>query len=126
MVSFQATHIHLYSTDLDHAVEFYKGMFGAKVVRERTTVSGRTVFLDVNGLQLLISGGATTLMPASPEETHYGVDHFGFSAENLDEAVADLKGKGAKFYKELTTSPRGIRYAFIDAPDNVRIELTQR
>jgi len=44
----------------------------------------------------------------------------------MDEAVAELKRRGAHFALEPRTIRPGVRIAFVQAPDNVRIELLER
>jgi catechol 2,3-dioxygenase-like lactoylglutathione lyase family enzyme len=65
-------------------------------------------------------------MPVSPRDPHLGLDHFGFRVDNVDEAVADLKRRGAEIAVEPRTIRPGVRIAFVRAPDDVRIELLQR
>jgi catechol 2,3-dioxygenase-like lactoylglutathione lyase family enzyme len=67
-----------------------------------------------------------TYMPESPAAPHLGLDHFGFLVKNLDEAVAELKKKGAKFAVEPYTIRPGVRIAYVQAPENVRVELVER
>ena len=61
-----------------------------------------------------------------PPDPHLGLDHFGFRVDNLDETVAELKGRGAVMAAEPRTIRPGVRVAFVRAPDDVRIELLQR
>src|SRR5262249_37757140 len=52
------------------------------------------------------------------------IDHFAFSVENLDEALARLKKAGVKVLEPPRKILRGtLKSAFIEAPDNVQIEL---
>ena len=55
-----------------------------------------------------------------------GLDHFGLRVNNLDEAAADLKSKGAEFSMEPKDLRPGLRIAFVRAPGDVRIELLER
>jgi len=55
-----------------------------------------------------------------------GLDHFGLRVDNMDDAVAELKRRGASFKMEPRIIRPGVRIAFIEAPDNVRIELLER
>ena len=55
-----------------------------------------------------------------------GLDHFGLRVDDMDEAVAELKRRGAQFTLEPRTIRPGVRIAFVQAPDNVRIELLER
>jgi lactoylglutathione lyase len=43
-----------------------------------------------------------------------------------DEALAELKRRGADFMMEPRAIRPGVRIAFVRAPDNVRIELLER
>jgi len=54
------------------------------------------------------------------------VDHFGFAVEDMEEAVADLRAKNVTIL-EAPWSPRpGLTICYIEGPDKVRIELSQR
>jgi catechol 2,3-dioxygenase-like lactoylglutathione lyase family enzyme len=53
-------------------------------------------------------------------------DHIGFSVDNLDQALARLKKDGVKVTDEPRSVQGGkIKYAFIEGPDHVRIELVE-
>ena len=52
-----------------------------------------------------------------------GLDHIGLTVRDLDEAVVDLKEKGARFYMEPHVIRGTLRIAFLRGPDNVSIEL---
>jgi len=125
--TYRYDHIHLRSANPRQTADFYHTMFGAKIV-ETPQPSGPTrVDLDINGLTVFIAGpGPDGVTPAGPTEPHTGLDHFGFLVDNLDEAVAELKAKGAQFATEPRVIPSGIKIAFVRGPDGVRIELVQR
>jgi len=53
-------------------------------------------------------------------------DHFGIRVDDLDAAYAQLKERGATFTTEPRTIRPGVKIAFIQCPDNVRIELLER
>ena len=53
-------------------------------------------------------------------------EHIGLTVDNVDAAVAELKGKGVAFTMEPKTIRPGVRIAFLTAPQNVSIELIQR
>ena len=57
-----------------------------------------------------------------------GISHFGLCVDDLDDAVATLKRAGARLAVEPYTSKRkaGLRIAFVEAPENVLIELLER
>jgi catechol 2,3-dioxygenase-like lactoylglutathione lyase family enzyme len=52
------------------------------------------------------------------------LDHIAFSVENLDATLARLRGEGVK----IVSGPKvvqGVRSAFIQAPDNMEVELVE-
>jgi catechol 2,3-dioxygenase-like lactoylglutathione lyase family enzyme len=54
------------------------------------------------------------------------VDHIGFSFENLNEALERMRKDGVKVTQEIETAFHGkVRYAFIEGPDRIRIELVE-
>ena len=59
-------------------------------------------------------------------QTKEGLDHFGFAVEDMDAAAEELKGKGVKFVVEPLQVRPGLKIAYIEAPDKVRIELSER
>ena len=46
--------------------------------------------------------------------------------EDLDEAAADLRRRGAEFYSEPRLLRPGLKIAFVRGPDDVRIEILER
>jgi len=55
-----------------------------------------------------------------------GLEHFGLETDNFDEAVADLKAKGAEFLMEPHEFSPGFMATFIRIPDNIRVEKQRR
>jgi catechol 2,3-dioxygenase-like lactoylglutathione lyase family enzyme len=54
------------------------------------------------------------------------VDHIGISVENLDDAMARLKKEGVTVTDEAKSVAGGkIKYAFIEGPDKMRIEVIE-
>ena len=52
--------------------------------------------------------------------------HIGFRVDDMDAAADELKAKGVNFLQEPTQIRPGVRIAYIEAPDKVRIELCER
>ena len=120
-------HIHLYSRDPMATAKYYEGMFGAKIIESVQSDGKARVDLDMNGISVFILRVAPDAeMPDSPAAPHLGLDHFGFTVSNLDEAAVELKSKGAKFAVEPYTIRPGVRIAYVQAPENVRVELVER
>ena len=83
------------------------------------------VDLDLNGLEIFIARCSSDTTP-SADHPHQGLDHFGLRVENLDDAAAELKAKGANFTSEPHEIRPGVRIAFVVAPGNIRIELLEK
>jgi lactoylglutathione lyase len=125
--AYRYDHMHVRSRDVKKTAEYYRDMFGAEIVESIQSDGKPRTDLDLNGLTIFIAAvppEATT--PPAPGEPYVGLDHFGLRVENMDEAVAELKRRGATFTLEPRTIRPGVRIAFVQAPDNVRIELLER
>jgi catechol 2,3-dioxygenase-like lactoylglutathione lyase family enzyme len=93
-------------------------MFGGERGKLRNQFDG----IRYGGVWLLAqaSGGST-----ESASKGYAIDHLGWRPENVDGEIAELKTRGATIVSE----PRAngdLRYAFVEAPAGVQIELTQR
>ncbi len=120
-------HIHLRSRNPEATIAFYEKMFDAKRVEFVQSNGIPRTDLDLNGLAIFISevaGGA--VIPDAPAAAYVGLDHLGLRVKDVDAAIAELKRRGAAVIKEPVTIRPGVRIAFIQGPDNVRIELLQR
>jgi catechol 2,3-dioxygenase-like lactoylglutathione lyase family enzyme len=120
-------HMHLRSRDVRKTAEYYRNMFDAEIVESIQSDGRPRTDLDLNGLTIFIApvpAEATT--PPAPAEPYVGLDHFGLRVDDMDAAVAELKRRGAAFTMEPRTIRPGVRIAFVQAPDNVRIELLER
>jgi catechol 2,3-dioxygenase-like lactoylglutathione lyase family enzyme len=104
---------------------YFEQMFGAKILESLQSDGQPRVDLDINGLIIFIAK-ADTETPAGPVDPHLGLDHFGLRVDDLEEAAADLKEKGAVFSIEPHQLRPGVKIAFVRAPGDVRIELLER
>lgn len=127
MAAFTFYHIHLYSRDPMATAQYYHRMFGAKIIESVQSDGQGRIDLDINGLAIFILRvPPESDMPDSPTGPHLGLDHFGFRVAKLDEVAAELKRRGAEFTVEPNTIRPGVRIAYIQAPENVRVELVER
>jgi lactoylglutathione lyase len=127
MPTYSYDHIHLRTKDPEGMARYFEKMFDAKILESVQSDGQPRVDLDINGLMVFIAPvPADADLPASPRDPHLGLDHFGFRVDDVDEAVADLKKRGAEIAVEPRTIRPGVRIAFVRAPDDVRIELLQR
>ena len=89
-------HIHLRSRDPMKTAQFYHRMFDARIIETPQPAGPDRVDLDFDGLMVFIAGA----LPPGEEQDglrdpHYGLDHFGFRVEDLDDTVRELKSRGA-------------------------------
>ncbi len=127
-MNFTYNHLHFRSEDPDQAAKFYCDNFGAVITSERPLSTTKSIQLSLNGHPLMtISGRAEGEDPvAGSTDPRYGLDHFGFEVDNMEEVTSQLKANGVKFGCEPWTMPSGSTVAFIVAPDQVSVELIQR
>lgn len=127
MPKYAYDHIHLRTKQPEEMAAYFEKMFDAKVIRSVQSDGFVRTDLDIDGLMLFIAPvPADEQMESNPSDPHLGLDHFGFRVENLEETVAELKGRGADMAREPRTIRPGVHVAFVRAPDDVRIELLQR
>lgn len=125
--SYRYDHMHLRTRDVKKTAEYYRDTFDAKIVESVQSDGRPRTDLDLNGLTIFIAPvAAEAPTPPAPAEPYIGLDHFGLRVDDMDEAVAELKRRGARFTLEPRTIRPGVRIAFVQAPDNVRIELLER
>ena len=136
-------HLHLFSADPIAAGQWYMKYFGARgrvsPSREpriyRGVQIGPSASLTVDNVNIIIYPVEYTKM-AYPDhwkgktelESTKGrvVDHVGFSVDNLAEAVERMRKDGVKVTDEIRSVAGGkIKYAFIEGPDKIRIELVE-
>jgi len=120
-------HIHLRTRDPKATIQYYHDMFDAELVEYTQSNGQPRVDLNLNGLTIFIAAVPPDAeLPTAPSEPYVGLDHLGLRVDNLDEAAAELKRRGATFIVEPKTIRPGVRIAFVQGPDDVRIELLER
>jgi len=111
-------HVHIFASDLDKSVEFYREMFGGKVVLDMDFAGARNVFMR-------IGTGRIHFYDQSPKHSLRGsIHHFGIQTDSIEEIVAKMKAAGTSFPKDITDL--GVwKYIMVPAPDDILIELFQ-
>lgn len=120
-------HVHILSRDPKATAQYFHKMFDAKII-ESTEANGKPrVDVEMNGLFIFIFPvGPGENLPTGPDGRYIGLDHFGLRVDNLDEAAAELKRRGAEFVMEPVVRRPGLKISFIRGPENTRIELLER
>ena len=119
-------HIHLKARDPEATVAWYQRAFGFTVVDKIQRPAG-DLFISCkssDGTMVIISGAKTgeTLGPGDAR-THLGLEHFAVATDDFDRDFAHLTSVGATVLEKPVTTPAGVRFAFVQGPDDVRIEL---
>ena len=118
MAKYKFDHIHLMSPDPAKTAEFYQKMFGA-AMQEPYDMGNGKVMLSVD------LGGVTMLISKTTDEKQFGLAHIGIKTAHLQKAVDELKAKDVKFTLEVTKISPRLTISFLQAPDNMRLELSE-
>jgi len=138
-------HLHLFSEDPVSAGEWYTKHLGA--VRRGTATPSReprfyrdhqigpSMSLMMDNVNIIIFPTAYSRkaypdhwkgQTAMTSTKGHVVDHVGFSVENLSEALEKMRKDGVTVTDEIKSVANGkIKYAFIEGPDKIRIELVE-
>ncbi len=111
-------HAHLFASDLEQSINFYREMFGAEVLGDFTAAGARNVLLRIGTAHI-------NFYQQPPRDAGRGaVHHLGIRTHDLEQLVAHMKSKGFQFRKEITeTGP--LKYVMAEGPDGVLLELFQ-
>ena len=138
-------HLHLLSADPVAAGEWYMKYFGATrrgskpPSREPSFYKGYQVGPSMS---LMADNINIIIFPVEFARKAYGaqwsgrtafettegrvVDHVGFSFDNLADALERMRKDGIRVTQEIETAFHGkVKYAFIEGPDKIRIELVE-
>jgi lactoylglutathione lyase len=126
MTKFHWEHVHLRSPDPEATAQWYHEKLGADVIRTKNADGSTRIDLNLSGQKVFIAHADPAKAAPAPASPYMGLDHFGLTTDDLDNAVAELKAKGVVFTMEPTQIRPGTRIAFLTAPQNVSIELLQR
>ena len=127
---YRINHIHLKAPDPRRTAEWDATAFNFKIVGDETRVFGdrfvRCVSED-GGLAVNISGARTgERLGPGDASAHFGLEHFGFDSDDLEADIRRLETLGARLLEGPIQVPKGPRIAFLQGPDDTRLELIQR
>lgn len=128
MPNYWMEHVHLVSKDPLKTAEFYEKTLGAKMVERSTLSDGRILLsqlLDGDVVSIKISNPREKPLTSNTLPDGCGLEHYGIKTDDIEAAVADLKGRGIRFVQDIVEHPSGVKVAFFLSPDDVLIELLQ-
>ncbi|WP_424136824.1 VOC family protein [Roseomonas chloroacetimidivorans] len=125
MTRFAFDHVHLRSPDPDATGAWFVEMLEAKQVRRLEGPNSLRVILDFGGLNLFIERVPPNT-PSPPPAPFMGIEHLALAVKGIDAIVEELRGKGVRIVMEPNNPNPTTRIAFIEGPENVRVELLER
>lgn len=131
MQAYKCDHIHLKATDVDAAVQWYVEKLGAQITFETQFKGSKVKYMKWDDFTIICfgqldeeTGDAEPIGPTL--RIRFGVDHFGFAVDEVRAAIEELRSGGVTILEEPWSPRDGLTIAYIEGPDKVRIELTQR
>ena len=128
-MAFAINHIHLKSRDPGKTADWWVKAFNFEIVRDTVRETGDRFIAcrSENGITVNISGAQDgQTMGAGDASVHEGLEHFGLDSENLEADIERLTALGATLLEPPREAGPGVRICFVQAPDDVRIELIER
>ncbi|KMO33301.1 glyoxalase [Methylobacterium variabile] len=118
-------HLHLRSRDALAAARFYVEVLGAQETGREGGETPSRIILDLGGVRVFIEQAPEGTGPAAVPP-NLGIEHIGLRVEDIEATVADLAARGIPLVSGITDIRPGLRIAFFEGPDGVRIEVLQR
>jgi catechol 2,3-dioxygenase-like lactoylglutathione lyase family enzyme len=114
-MAYRLEHVAIRCKDLKSTIGFYEKLFGGTPTEIRKGSAGYAFcFVKIDGVH------AIQLME-SPDQT--GVHHYGFVADDIDQAVKDLKARGATIVRENRDAAGHLTTIFLHDPNGLEIEI---
>ena len=128
-MGYRINHIHLKSPDPRKTAEWYVRAFDFEIAGDETRVFGdrfiRCKSAD-GGINVNISGARTNeRLGQGDAMPHHGLEHFGFDSVDVEADITRLTGLGATLLEGPIKLPNGGRIAFLQGPDDTRLELVE-
>ena len=111
-------HVAIIVPDLDKAVEYYTKVMGFPEAFRLNNAQGQVQLVYVQISQ-------NTFVELQPQNGRpLGIAHFGLHVENMQDAVAMFKGRGATI-TDINVSGTKAILSNVVAPDGIRMELAE-
>jgi lactoylglutathione lyase len=129
-MAYRINHIHLKAADPRRTAEWYVRALNFKILSDETRAFGDRFLRcqsEDGGMAVNISGARTgERLGPGDASAHHGLEHFGLDSDDIAADIRHLEGHGARLLEGPIDVPNGAVIAFLQAPDDVRIELVQR
>ncbi|MFC2021396.1 VOC family protein [Chloroflexota bacterium] len=120
-------HVEIVSSNMERTLNFYTEILGFKI-QTRRKVEGtpleEVAFIELGGTLIEVFA-VKDPAPVSTEQWRIGYRRIAIVLEDMDEAIAYLKGKGVQISQEPTVTAAAVM-AEIKDPDGIAIQLIKR
>ena len=127
-MGYEFNHVHLKAPDPRRTAEWYATAFDFTIVSDIVRPSGDQFLVTrtPDGVTVNISGARTGEdMGDGDANVHWGLEHIGITIDDLDSELVRLTDMGAVLKEGPIDVPNGPKIAFIQGPDDTRIELLE-
>ena len=127
-MGYEFHHVHLKAPDPGRTAEWYETAFDFTIVSDIVRPNGDqfVVTRTPDGVTVNISGARTgEEMGDGDADVHWGLEHIGITIDDLDSELVRLTEMGAVVKEGPIDVPNGPKIAFIQGPDDTRIELLE-
>jgi len=115
-MNYHIHHVHIFASDLNKSIKFYKDFFNGNVVLDMELAGARNIFMKIGNCRI-------HFYDQPPKFSGRGsIHHFGIQTDDIEGTVNNLKSKGIPFTKDITNAGFW-KYIMVPAPDDILIEL---
>ena len=112
-------HVHLFASDLDESIRFYREMFGAEILFDE-------IVAGVHNILIRIGTGHITFYDQPPRGAgKNAVHHLGIHTDDISALVAHMEAQGFNFRSPIKDLG-DLQYIMLEGPDAVLIEVFER
>ena len=110
-------HAHLFASDLDASIRFYREMFGAEVIFDGEAAGARNVLIRIGSAHI-------NFYDQPPKDAGRGaVHHLGIRTNDVAALVEHMKSRGFEFRGPIKDLGGGGKYVMAQGPDGILLEL---
>lgn len=110
-------HVHLFASDIDATIDFYRTWFDGEVMWDGGVASARNVFMKI-GI------GALHLYDQPPRDRgRNAIHHLGMQVVGIDDVYDRMKVAGLQIPNPIRRLDGGGGYFMLGAPDGVVVEV---
>ena len=128
-MTYAINHVHIRAKDPHVSAKWYEKFFVAQMMFSKELMPGTiTISLAMDGpvrLNISTAPAGSSDERGNAELNHLGLEHFGFSVEDVDREIQNLEESAVRIVMPVTELIGGAKIAYIEGPDDVLIELVQ-